>query len=96
MEVVKNKLGPAKKKAELEIQFGHGICHKSEVLDLACEHGLIRKEGSIYFIEGMALDDKQAAQKYLVDNDGILNKLVTDLRTQVFASESDSDRCLAV
>ncbi|GLT58692.1 hypothetical protein SLA2020_315630 [Shorea laevis] len=86
VEVVKNKLGPAQKKAELEIQFGRGICHKSEVLDLACEHGLIGKEGSIYFIEGMTFGDKQAAQKYLADNDGILNKLVTDLRTQLFAS----------
>ncbi|GKU93435.1 hypothetical protein SLEP1_g7031 [Rubroshorea leprosula] len=96
VEVVKNKLGPAKKKAELEIQFGQGICHKSEVLDLACEYGLIRKEGSIYFIEGMAFGDKQAAQKYLADNDGILKKLVTDLRTQLFASESDNGRCVAV
>nr|GEU56303.1 DNA repair protein RecA homolog 2, mitochondrial [Tanacetum cinerariifolium] len=52
VEVMKNKLAPAMKKAELEIEFGRGICRASEVLELACEHGVVLKEGNYYFIEG--------------------------------------------
>lgn len=87
VEVVKNKLSPIKKKAELEIQFGRGICRESEVLDLACEHGLIIKEGSTYFLggsRGTAFDDKQAAQQYLAEHYNVVDKLVADLRMQLF------------
>ncbi|KAL7594097.1 hypothetical protein Lser_V15G35222 [Lactuca serriola] len=47
VKVVKNKLAPAMKKAELEIEFGRGISRASEVLQLGC-----LKEGNSYFIDG--------------------------------------------
>ncbi|KAL1075580.1 hypothetical protein V6Z11_D11G373300 [Gossypium hirsutum] len=54
VQVVKNKLAPVIQKAELGIQFGRGFCRESEVLELACEYGIINKEGSNYYIEGQA------------------------------------------
>lgn len=81
VEVVKNKLSPIRKKAELEIQFGRGICYESEVLDLACEHGLIIKEGNIYSIEGIAFNDRQEAQRYLEEHYNVLDKIVSDLQS---------------
>ncbi|KAF8403736.1 hypothetical protein HHK36_011840 [Tetracentron sinense] len=86
VQVVKNKLAPAMKKAELEIRFGRGICCESEVLDMACKHGVILKEGNKYCIEGEIFNDKDEAEQYLAENDEILEKLVTILRNQLFES----------
>ncbi|XP_059668376.1 DNA repair protein recA homolog 2, mitochondrial [Cornus florida] len=88
VEVVKNKLAPAMKKAELGIQFGRGICCESEVLELACEHGVILKEGSNYFIEGEVLGNVKEAERYLAETDGLLDKIVKTLRSRLFNIET--------
>ncbi|KAK8272973.1 hypothetical protein V6Z12_D11G373400 [Gossypium hirsutum] len=73
VQVVKNKLAPVIQKAELGIQFGRGFCRESEVLELACEYGIINKEGSNYYIEGRIFSGKQEAERYLAEKDGQAN-----------------------
>ncbi|KAK7244496.1 hypothetical protein RIF29_39319 [Crotalaria pallida] len=85
VQVVKNKLAPAAmKKAELGIKFGRGFCHESEVLDLACEHGMIVKDEGSYFIEGETFNSREAAELYLATNERVCDKLVMDLRRLYF------------
>ncbi|XP_010480995.1 PREDICTED: DNA repair protein recA homolog 2, mitochondrial isoform X2 [Camelina sativa] len=84
VQVVKNKLAPGKKKSELGIHFGHGFYVEREVLELACEHGVIIREGTSYFIEGEVIDGKDAAEKYLVENKEVLDTVVEILRNQLF------------
>lgn len=85
VQVIKNKLAPAAlKKAELGIKFGRGFCHESEVLDLACEHGLIMKDEGNYFIEGEAFSSREAAELFLANNEGVCDKLVMDMRRLYF------------
>ncbi|XP_024015771.1 DNA repair protein recA homolog 2, mitochondrial isoform X2 [Eutrema salsugineum] len=84
VEVVKNKLTPGKKKSELGIHFGHGFYVEREVLELACEHGVIVREGSSHFIEGEVVDGKDAAEKYLVENKEVLDTIIKILRNQLF------------
>ncbi|KAL8128684.1 hypothetical protein V2J09_017839 [Rumex salicifolius] len=83
VQVVKNKLAPAMKKAELNIQFGRGITCESEVLEMACEHGLIQK-GDSYFIGDKIFDHKQSAERYLAENDDAREKMIKDLRALMF------------
>lgn len=84
-QVVKNKLAPAAtKRAELGIKFGRGFCHESDVLDLACEHGIIVKHEGSYFIEGSSLDSREAAELFLAQNDAVCDKLVRDMRRLYF------------
>ncbi|OMO65626.1 DNA recombination and repair protein RecA [Corchorus olitorius] len=71
VQVTKNKLAPAMKKAELGIQFGRGFSCESEVLELACEYGIISKEGSSYIYEGEVFSDKEEAEEYLAENDDV-------------------------
>ncbi|TYH47087.1 hypothetical protein ES332_D11G386900v1 [Gossypium tomentosum] len=84
VQVVKNKLAPVMQKAELGIQFGRGFCRESEVLELACEYGIINKEGSNYYIEGRIFSGKQEAERYLPEKDGVLENIAMDLRTILF------------
>ncbi|GAV77411.1 RecA domain-containing protein [Cephalotus follicularis] len=89
VEVVKNKLAPAKKKAELGIQFGKGFCCASEVLQLACEHGVISNEGCNYLILGEVFSGKHAAEHYLAENDGALDEIVKILRGLIFGTKDN-------
>ncbi|XP_052877574.1 DNA repair protein recA homolog 2, mitochondrial isoform X2 [Gossypium arboreum] len=84
VQVVKNKLAPVMQKAELGIQFGRGFCRESEVLELACEYGIINKEGSNYYIEGKIFSGKQEAERYLAEKDGVLENIAMALRTILF------------
>lgn len=84
MQVVKNKLAPSMAKAELSIRFGKGICRESEALDLACEHGVIVKDGSSYFIKGRVLHSREEVLRYLSANDGALDDIVRTLRCHLF------------
>ncbi|XP_057722848.1 DNA repair protein recA homolog 2, mitochondrial-like isoform X1 [Arachis stenosperma] len=85
VQVAKNKLAPAAlKKAELGIKFGGGFCHEAEVLDLACEHGMIVKDEESYLIEGNTFDTRKAAEVYLAEDDRVFDKLVMDLRRLYF------------
>ncbi|GMI65717.1 RECA homolog 3 [Hibiscus trionum] len=84
VQVVKNKLAPVMQKAELGIQFGRGFCRESEVLELACEYGIINKEGSNYFIKGKHFGDKREAEGYLARKEGVLESMAMALRTILF------------
>ncbi|KAL9237942.1 hypothetical protein vseg_012433 [Gypsophila vaccaria] len=86
VQVVKNKLAPAMKSAELAIKFGKGLCVEPEILEIALEQGLIIKEGTSYFIEGEVLSSKPAAERYLAENQEVVDKLVTNLRSHLFDS----------
>ncbi|KAJ6912678.1 DNA repair protein recA [Populus alba x Populus x berolinensis] len=79
-QVVKNKLAPAMTKAEIGIQFGRGFCFESEVLELACEQSLIKKEGSSYVIGREVFSNEHAAEQYLIENEGVLDQIVAKLR----------------
>src|SRR5947209_2134322 len=49
---VKNKLAPPSRKAESDILYGFGISRPHELLDLACDRGLVEKNGAWFTING--------------------------------------------
>ncbi|KAJ6808872.1 DNA repair protein recA-like protein 2, mitochondrial isoform X1 [Iris pallida] len=52
VQVMKNKLAPPLKMASLDIEFGRGVRWEVEVLEMACKHGLVMREGNGYWIKG--------------------------------------------
>ncbi|KAK4485475.1 hypothetical protein RD792_008117 [Penstemon davidsonii] len=94
VQVVKNKLAPSMAKAELSIKFGKGFCCESEALDLACEHGVIVKEGNNYFIKGKILESKEEALRFLAANDGALDDIIRTLSNCSNASNGNIDLLL--
>ena len=52
VKIVKNKVAPPFKTAQVEIRYGEGISRVAEVIDLGVEHGLIDKSGSWFSYQG--------------------------------------------
>lgn len=84
IQVTKNKLAPAMKKATLNIGFGKGICREAEVLELASEHGIVLRERNGYWINGKFFKDDEEAHRYLAEDKCAQDELVNTLRNELF------------
>ena len=78
--VVKNKVAPPFKKAELEILYNSGISKEGGIIDLGVELGILTKNGSFYsFGEKKIGQGREAVRKFLVENDTIRDSIEKDI-----------------
>nr|CAB3475403.1 unnamed protein product [Digitaria exilis] len=83
VQIIKNKLAPASlKEAGIDIRFGKGICHESEILEMASSVGVVVKDGSGYWINGEFLPGKAEAEKFLHENTGVADEICNTVRNQ--------------
>ena len=76
VRVVKNKVAPPFKKAELEILYNEGISKEAEILDIGVTKNIIEKSGSFYSFEGERLGQgRESVRKFLKNNEEISNKI---------------------
>ena len=68
VKIVKNKVAPPFKVAEVDIMYGHGISQTGEILDLAVDQDIIDKAGAWYAYEGERIGQgREKAKDYLDD-----------------------------
>lgn len=78
IKVVKNKVAPPFKTAEVDIVYGTGISRTGEIIDLAVEHELIKKSGSWFSYNDEKIGQgRENVKTYLEEN--------TELRDQLYA-----------
>ena len=76
VKVVKNKMAPPFKNAEMDILYGIGISREGGLIDLGVEQGIVRKAGAWYTYEGDQLGQgKENARNYLKDNPDRANEI---------------------
>jgi recombination protein RecA len=79
--VVKNKVAPPFRKAEIEILFDSGISKEGSLLDLGVEDGIVKKSGSFYsYGETRLGQGREASRKFLKTNTDIRDQIEAQIR----------------
>lgn len=84
VKVVKNKVAPPFKSAEIEIIYGQGISRLGEIVDLAVKYEIINKSGAWFSYNGTKIaQGRENTKEYLKNNPEILK----EVEKQVIAAE---------
>lgn len=84
IKVVKNKVAPPFKTANVEIMYGEGISREGEIVDLASELNIVEKSGAWYAYNGEKLGQgKENVKQLLRDNLDLKNELETKIRVEL-------------
>lgn len=66
IKVVKNKVAPPFKQAEVDIMYGEGISKEGSLIDMGTEHDIVDKSGAWYSYEGERLGQgRENAKQFL-------------------------------
>ena len=82
IKVVKNKVAPPFKTAEVDIIYGKGISYVGEIVDLGVNAGIIQKAGAWFSYEGNKIGQgRENTKEFLLNNPEILNKIDEQIRS---------------
>lgn len=92
IKVVKNKVAPPFKLAQVELMYGQGISRTSEVIDLGVETDVIKKSGAWYDYnhQDLKAQGKEAMKKLLSDNPDKMKEIEDKIKRKQ-AGEDISD-----
>lgn len=83
-KVVKNKVAPPFKTAEIEIYFDEGISYTSDLINLGEKFGIIKKSGNTYIFEETKLGGSyHSAREFLKQNPEIAKKIESKIKEYV-------------
>ena len=81
IKVVKNKVAPPFKTAEVEIMYGEGVSHEGEIVDIASNLNIMEKSGAWYAYKGEKIGQgKENVKAMLKENKDLLEELEAKIR----------------
>jgi recombination protein RecA len=81
IKVVKNKVAPPFKTADVDIMYGEGISKEGEIIDMASELDIIQKSGSWYSYKDERLGQgRENAKQFLKENPHIMDEIAREIR----------------
>ncbi|NOU68529.1 recombinase RecA [Paenibacillus sp. LMG 31461] len=81
IKVVKNKVAPPFKQAEVDIMYGEGISREGSIIDIGTELDIVNKSGAWYSYEGERLGQgRENAKQFLKDNKAISETIELRIR----------------
>ncbi|MDS9470650.1 recombinase RecA [Sporosarcina pasteurii] len=81
IRVVKNKVAPPFRTAEVDIMYGQGISQEGEIIDLGAETEVVQKSGAWYSYEGERLGQgRENAKQFLIENPDIKAEIDQKIR----------------
>lgn len=93
VKVVKNKVAPPFKTAEIDIMYGLGISREGELVDIASQIGLIIKTGAWYEYKGEKLGQgKENVKLLLKENEKLRKELEDKIRVHFFSKETEKEK----
>ena len=90
IKVVKNKVAPPFKTAEVEIMYGEGISKTGEIIDLASNIGIIDKSGAWFSYKGEKIGQgKENVKLVLKNNPAMYKEIEEKVRKSLFSNTED-------
>ena len=81
IKVVKNKVAPPFRIAEVDIMYGEGISQEGELLDMASDKDIINKSGAWYSYNDEKIGQgRENSKKFLADNPDIMQEIYEKVR----------------
>lgn len=81
IKVVKNKVAPPFRTAEVDIMYGEGISKEGEIVDLGAELDIVQKSGSWYAYNDERLGQgRENAKQFLKENTDIRDEIANKIR----------------
>ncbi|UAT31887.1 recombinase RecA [Bacillus badius] len=89
IKVVKNKVAPPFRVAEVDIMYGEGISREGEIIDMGAEVDIVQKSGAWYsYNEERLGQGRENAKQFLKENPAIRQEIAMKLR-QHYGLEAD-------
>lgn len=84
IKVVKNKVAPPFKSAEVDIVYGTGISRSGEIIDLAVQYDLIKKSGSWFAYNDEKIGQgRENVKQYLTEHQELMTTLESQIREKL-------------
>ncbi|MBF4500006.1 recombinase RecA [Savagea sp. SN6] len=81
IRVVKNKVAPPFRTAEVDIMYGEGISKEGEIVDIGAELDIVQKSGSWYSYEGERLGQgRENVKQFFIENPEIRDEIAEKIR----------------
>ncbi|NCB33335.1 MAG: recombinase RecA [Erysipelotrichia bacterium] len=94
IKVVKNKVAPPFKTAQVDMIYGEGISHLDEVINLGVENELIDKSGAWFSYKGEKIGQGfMAVREFIKANPAVDEEITAQLKEKMFAQPAaDKDK----
>ena len=89
--VAKNKLAAPFKTAEFDIMFNEGISHEGDLLDLAVEQSIVKKNGSFYSFGEIQIGRGREKSKLYLKENPVLTDEIAELVKESLTPEKPSN-----
>jgi recombination protein RecA len=90
VKIAKNKVAPPFKTCQVEIYYGEGISHLSEIINMGVDMGIIEKSGSWYAYNGEKIGQgSDAVRAYLQANPEIDAKITEQIKEKMYNKENE-------
>ncbi len=83
IKIVKSKVAPPFKEIEFDILYNEGISKTGDVLDLAIEHGLIKKSGAWLSYGDERYQGREQFRGKMIENPELMEKLKTEVKQKL-------------
>ncbi len=95
IKVVKNKVAPPFKTAEVDIMYGEGISKTGELIDMAVEKEIVKKSGSWFsYGEERIGQGRENAKKYMKEHPDIMEEVTKKVRAAYGIGDNQDDEQL--
>ena len=93
IKVVKNKVAPPFRVAEVDIMYGEGISREGEIIDLGVEAEVIQKSGAWYSYNGERLGQgKENVKSHFKDHPELANEIDQKIRENLGINDNKLDK----